>query len=363
MPSEAAAVAVDGSVVEIDGGNYDADVAVWTQNRLVLRGVSGRPHLRAQGRTAEDKGIWLLKGDHTTVENIEFSGARGSHGNGSGIRLEGSHLVVRDSYFHENQNGILTINNTPDSDILITGSEFWRNTIGGEPGKIHNIYIGRARRFTLEFSYIHGAEFGHNVKSRARTNHIRYNRIADEETGRSSYLIDLPEGGRAEIVGNELHKGHRAENRPIISFGAEAPSGLHADNDVWVAYNTLYNVTLDAVVLKLAMETPATLANNIFAGAPVISIEGKAARDRNRIFAGNGMVDPKAFDFRLTADSLAVDDAMTLTSTDEAVPVPEFEYLHPRQGKPRQQVWQPDMGAHEYCRQAAGDSAMQQTKN
>jgi hypothetical protein len=39
LPSQAAAAARDGDTVEIDAGVYDGDVAVWTANNLVLRGV------------------------------------------------------------------------------------------------------------------------------------------------------------------------------------------------------------------------------------------------------------------------------------------------------------------------------------
>jgi len=69
-PSEAAAVAQDGDIIEIDAGIYDGDVTIWTQNNLIIRGVNGRAHLRANGNHAQGKGIWVIKGDSTTVENI-----------------------------------------------------------------------------------------------------------------------------------------------------------------------------------------------------------------------------------------------------------------------------------------------------
>ena len=53
-PSEAARVARDGALVEIHGGNYDGDVAVWRQNDLTLRGVGDRTHLRAGGKAADE---------------------------------------------------------------------------------------------------------------------------------------------------------------------------------------------------------------------------------------------------------------------------------------------------------------------
>ncbi len=75
-PSEVAQIAKDGDTIEIDAADYFGDVAVWPQNNLTLKCIGGRPHLRAAGQSAEDKAIWVIKGENTTVENMEFSGAK-----------------------------------------------------------------------------------------------------------------------------------------------------------------------------------------------------------------------------------------------------------------------------------------------
>jgi hypothetical protein len=196
-PSAAAKIARDGDVIEIDAGNYDGDAASWTQNGLTIRGVGGRAHLRAAGAHAEGKAIWVIKGANTTIENVEFSGAVVGDGNGAGIRQEGAGLIVRNSFFHHNQNGILAGRNDA-SDIVIEHSEFASN--GNGEGNTHNIYIGEVRSFTLRYSSVHHAVVGHDVKSRALTNHIAYNRIMDENDGRSSYAIDLSNGGLGFVI-------------------------------------------------------------------------------------------------------------------------------------------------------------------
>jgi hypothetical protein len=94
--------------VEIYPGDYAGDVAVWRQNDLILRGVGGRPHLRAAGRAAERKAIWVIKGDRVTVDNLEFSGARVPSHNGAGIRAEGAGLTIRRRRLHHNKMGLLT---------------------------------------------------------------------------------------------------------------------------------------------------------------------------------------------------------------------------------------------------------------
>src|SRR5687768_11105564 len=163
-PSAAANVARDGDTIEIEAGLYVADAAVWRDNDLIIRAVGGRAHLRADGAGAEGKAIWVVKGSNTTIEGIEFSGAKVRDRNGAGIRLEGAGLTVRDCYFHHNENGILTGNNR-DSDIVVEHSEFAYN--GAGDGRTHNLYIGAVRTFTLRYSYVHHAVVGHNVKSRA----------------------------------------------------------------------------------------------------------------------------------------------------------------------------------------------------
>ena len=42
-PSQAAAVSLDGDIIEIDAGIYLNDVTVWRRNNLTLRGVGGAP--------------------------------------------------------------------------------------------------------------------------------------------------------------------------------------------------------------------------------------------------------------------------------------------------------------------------------
>ncbi|MGH8239086.1 MAG: tetratricopeptide repeat protein, partial [Steroidobacteraceae bacterium] len=240
-PSDAARVAQDNDIIEIEAGRYVGDVTLWTQNGLLLRGVNGRPHLDAQGRSAQDQGIWVFRGNDIAVENIEFSGARSRSRNGSGIRFLGRNLTVRDSYFHDNEDGVLTWT-APDSDILIERSVFAHN--GAGDGQSHNIYIGNIRHFTLRFSHSHDSVRGHEVKSRARFNVIEYNRLTDEDDGNSSYLIDLPEGGRGYVVGNVLEKGGHADNHNVIAFASEKPGDQ--DGGLWVINNTFYNRHLDA---------------------------------------------------------------------------------------------------------------------
>ena len=262
LPSEAARVARDGALVEIVAGDYEGDVAVWRQNDLTLRGVGRRPHLRAGGMAAEGKAIWVIKGDRVVVENLEFSGARVLSHNGAGIRAEGVGLTIRNCRFHHNEMGLLT-NPRPDSIIIIEDSELDHNiTETARHGRLgHNIYVHRASRFVLRNSDVHGAQVGHQVKTRATRNEIRDNRIRDGD-GASSYLLDISEGGQAEVTGNRFEQGRRAENRTAIAFAAEARNRSSDRHSLKVEGNEFVNEGSAATFVRNHSSTPVQLKGN-----------------------------------------------------------------------------------------------------
>jgi hypothetical protein len=54
----------------------------------VIRGVGQRPVMLADGKSAEGKAIWVVRGGKIRIENIEFRGARVDSLNGAAIRFE-----------------------------------------------------------------------------------------------------------------------------------------------------------------------------------------------------------------------------------------------------------------------------------
>jgi len=279
LPSQAAGIAQHGDTIEIDAGSYPRDAAIWRANNLTIVGKGGRARLLSGGVTAEGKGIWVIKGINTTVENVEFADARVPDRNGAGIRLEGANLTVRHCLFRENENGILTGANK-DSEVLVENSEFDHN--GHGDGKSHNIYIGAIKKFTLRNSYSHLAKIGHQVKSRAAINIIQNNRIEDGPTGQSSYLIDLPAGGEAVISGNTLQQGPRAENFTMLAYGVEKL--LHSVNTLTVTNNTFTNERSASCRLIWVKPdiTPAQVRNNRFIGCN--RIDGAVQNSNNAYF-------------------------------------------------------------------------------
>lgn len=344
-PAEAAKTAADGSIVMIDAGDYPGGVALWPQNNITVLGVGGRPHIKAAGRAVRERDIWLFTGDGVVVENVEFSGARSSkYRNGAGIRHTGADLTVRHCFFHDSDNGILTWK-SPTGEIIIEFSEFARNGFGD--GQSHNAYIGETGRLTYRYNYSHAAKEGHLLKSRARVNDVRYNRLTGEE-GQVSYVIDIPNGGIAYIVGNEIEKAVDSRNPYAISFGQE---GLTSeDNRLFVVNNSVYNRYDKTIFVRNASDTPAFIANNLIGGAPLGLVSGEYVAEGNRSFADHGMVDPREYDFRLTHTAGAIDTGSAIDNVLSDLPVvPVAEYVHPVSMRPRIPVAQLDVGAHEYC--------------
>ncbi|SEC58606.1 Right handed beta helix region [Nocardioides exalbidus] len=339
-PSAAAAVAGDGDTVLIDPGTYAGDVATWTQDDLTLRGDGGRVHLRADGNDAQGKAIWVVAGDRTTVDRIEFSGATVPDRNGAGIRAEGTDLTVTRSWFHHNEMGILT-GADPESDLVISRSRFFRNGFGD--GYSHNLYVGNVRSLTVTGSWLSRADTGHEIKSRAARNTIVGNRISDGDAT-ASYSIDLPNGGLSLVAGNVVVQGPRSENPALVSYGAEGLT--NPSRTLWVVHNTFVNQRSSGTFVNLAPAARAHLRNNLLVGpGDLTSGATPSAVDAwaNRRVGLSGFADPGREDFRLLASSSAVDRGVAVPRRWR----PRWEYAAPAGQVRRPAVGRPDLGAYE----------------
>lgn len=324
VPSQAAKMARDGAVIEIDAGTYPGDVTVWPQSHLTIRGVGGLAHMAAGGNAAGGKAIWVFRGDNITVENVELSGCEVPDRNGAGIRFEGANLIIRNSYIHDNQMGILTSRNFK-SDILIEYSEFADNIVDYEAtGSLgHNIYVGEARNFTLRGSYVHGASFGHNVKTRALHNYIMYNRIMDGE-GNSSYLIDLANGGDAYVVGNVMQQSAITDNWTMVAYATEGGKD-DFDSEIYVVNNTGVSDAPEGIFVRNQGSAVANLFNNVFTGGQSL-VQGPANAQGNVVGGDVGLQDLAAYDYRLTPDSPAVDAGVVAATPAGQSALPTMQY-------------------------------------
>jgi len=235
--TEAAKRARDGDIIEIRPGEYRGQPAIWTQNKLVIRGSGVRPVMIADGKDAEGKAIWVVRGGNVRIENIEFRGARVASGNGAGIRFERGHLTIHRCAFFDNEMGILTAN-FPEMTLEVSDSEF--AAAPHHAGDLHHLlYVGAIGRFELSGSRFEQAYLGHLVKSRARENHVRYNLLVDGPDGRASYELEFPNGGVAYVVGNVIGQSAGTDNPVLVSYGAEGTRW--PENAIFLAHNTLLN--------------------------------------------------------------------------------------------------------------------------
>lgn len=238
--AEAASLAKSGDVIEVDAGEYEGDVATWSQSNLTIRAVGGRARVTQQEKAAEGKAIWVIKGDNVLIENIEFAGAHVPDRNGAGIRHEGGKLSVRNCLFERNEMGLLTWNDDK-AELIVEQSEFRNNAVvlpyGHDRPIGHQIYVGAVAKFMLRDSYVHSGSFGHLVKSRAQENRVFNNRITDEDSGKASYELEFPNGGIAYVIGNIIQQSALTENADIVSFGAEGYRW--ARNELYLVNNTL----------------------------------------------------------------------------------------------------------------------------
>lgn len=302
--TEAAKAARNGDVIEILPGEYRGQPAIWTQSNLVIRGKGERPVLIADGKSAEGKGLWVIRGGNVRVENIEFRGVRVRDGNGAGIRFEKGHLVIHRCAFIDNEMGILT-GNSPELTLEISDSEF-ADAARHEVDLHHLLYVDAIGRFVLTGSRFSNGYKGHLVKSRARENHVRYNLLADGRGGRASYELEFPNGGVAHVVGNVIAKSASADNSVLVSYGAEGPRW--PENALYFAHNTLLNDRHAGTFIQLATgKFPATteswVINNLTVGngdlfpPPQGRFEGNLSAQRGDLIAYAGLP------LRLKADS------------------------------------------------------------
>jgi len=351
-PCRAFAAAAAGDVIEIDAATpYVGDVCGIYQSNIVIRGVNGRPKIDAGGANAMGKGTWVVVGNGITVENVEMSGARVADRNGAALRLEGTGFTLRSSFLHDNENGVLANANTA-SDILIENSEFGFNGFGD--GYSHNLYIGNVRSLTFRYNYSHDANVGHNLKSRAQTNTIVYNRFSSTPAGQAgsgqpSYEVDLPNAGIAYVIGNVIEQPSANQNPTMLAYGEEGAT--NPGQNLYVVNNTFLNDDGSRgtfIMVGSGVTTLALLQNNIFAGVGTMSTQASAIDRSNHRSLAPAFVDRANYDLRPAAGAPMIDAGTNPgTSTTGLSLVPAMQYRHRAAGDARSVNGALDIGAYE----------------
>ena len=278
-PRQAAELAKDGDRVVFDPGVYRG-CAIWQASRLTIE-ARPPPETMNQtvmtqtiitGPTCANRGLFVFTGNDITVRGMTFQHARDTWHNGAGILMEGANLTVGNSQFLDNENGILA--GGPSNSVVRIRHDLFRGNGSCEGACAHALYVGKriARLEVLDCTFV-DTHVGHHIKSRARSTVVRDSWIGDGPTGTSSYLIDLPDGGDAEIVNNVLQKGPGSENHDAaISIGSE--DRLNSEQTLEIRGNRFTNDLPEPVsFVRDRTSTPARLAGNSLTGR-VVPLEG-----------------------------------------------------------------------------------------
>jgi hypothetical protein len=325
---EAARLARPGQIVEVDAGDYVADVAVWEHDNITVRATGGRVRLLAQGLSAEGKGIWVTRCERMVVEGFDFSGARAAGRNGAGIRLEKGSLKVRDCSFTDNEMGLLTSN---DQTVVleIEDSEFANNR--RPDGHNHNLYAGSIARLSVVGSYFHHAHVGHLLKSRAKESYIYYSRLTDETGGTASYELEFPNGGFVFVIGNIIEQNASTENPVLISYGAEGYGWPR--NEICLVNNTLVDkLPAGGQFLRVARGAQSVrVINNLLIGAGSLNETRPGDYRNNYDVTERDLSAAPGREYRLRQDSPLVGQAIDPgRSFAGDLLLPQREYVHPR---------------------------------
>ncbi|MFG6414291.1 hypothetical protein ACG02S_10300 [Roseateles sp. DC23W] len=323
----AARQARDGTLIEVDAGDYIADVAVWPQHDLTLRAVGGRVRVVAAGAHAQGKGLFVATGRRLRIEGFDFLGCSVPDGNGAGIRLEAGSLTLVNCGFRDNENGLLA-SNDDSIELDIVDCEF--AAIPLRRGLTHNLYVGTIKRLAVTGSYFHGGLLGHLLKSRAAVNHILYNRLTDEVGGRASYELEFPNGGVAVVMGNFIMQSSTTDNPHVISFGVEGAKWPR--QALYLVHNTLVDQKANGGVW-LRVTPPnidVMVANNLLVGTPQLAAQGHWTRRANFTAGWEEFVRAVREDFRLKPGSGLRGKAQDMGEAEGLKLSPSREYRHPR---------------------------------
>lgn len=316
-PCKAFAAAQAGDLIEIQGGTYAGDVCAIYKSNLTIRGVNGRPKIDAAGKAALSKGTWVVVGSNIVIDNVEMLGARVPDRNGAALRLEGTNFTLRNSFLHDNENGILSGVNTA-STVILENNEFGHNGYGD--GYSHNVYIGKIGKLTFRYNYSHDAHVGHNLKSRALYNTIAYNRFSSLRSGETgstaagkpSYEINVPNGGTTFIIGNVIMQPAASNNPAMVSYGEEG-IGTDRKSDLYVINNTFINDdgSRGTFVTVRNAKVDAKLVNNLFSGYGTITNQTTATKTTNHQSLAFGFVNKAAYDLRPLTSALIANAGST----------------------------------------------------
>jgi Calx-beta domain len=204
-----------------------------------------------------------LDADHYVLESLDFTASTNRC-----LFLQGDDLLVRDTVVHDcPHHGILGADQDT-GDVTLEHVEVHHN---GSGTQYHQIYMSADEEqfpnavFRLRFSYVHDANGGNSVKSRAARNEIHYNWIEGalyhelDLIGAELYAEGLVRED-SEVVGNVLVKTAASQGR-VARIGGDGTG--QTDGRYRFAHNTM--------ILAASAGTPTVISLQDQAGSLQLS--------------------------------------------------------------------------------------------
>jgi hypothetical protein len=224
------------AVDAIGGGSGTIEIAPGTYRECAVQQDGRVAYLAREfgsvtfdGVACDGKAALVLGGREARVEGLIFQNITVPDQNGSGIRLQGGNLIVRESLFRDSEQGILTASD-PRGSIRIEHSTFSGLGFCPEGGDCaHGIYIGDYGSLSVVRTRFERGRGGHYVKTRAPRVEIVDSSFDDSEGRATNYMIDLSNGATGTIARNVFVQGRNKENYSALIF--VGPEGATNSSD------------------------------------------------------------------------------------------------------------------------------------
>jgi hypothetical protein len=189
------------------------------------------------GKVCEEKAALVMRGQSMHVDGLVFQNMRAFDANGAGVRLERGDLTVRNAWFRDSEQGILSAN-FPAGHVVIEQSTFTRlGRCDRGLSCAHSLYFGDEASVVIRRSRFEQGTGGHYVKSHAGRIEVTDSSFDDSRGHTTNYMIDLSIGATGLISGNWFVQGADKEN--YSTFIANAAEGHeHSADGLTITGNT-----------------------------------------------------------------------------------------------------------------------------